>query len=88
MTKTWSFLRETYGISIPNRAHIIMAHVDEYIFLTGHSLGRVSDQVVESAHSALNKRLERSNYWVKDLESDIHGLKLYKGILHFNSYNI
>ena len=65
-----------------------MAHVDEYIFLTGHTLGRVSDQVVESAHCALNKRLERSNYLVKDLESDKHGLKLYKEILRLNSYNI
>ena len=38
VTKTWSFLHETYGISIPNKAHIIMAHVDEYIFLTGNLL--------------------------------------------------
>ena len=28
------------------------------------------------------------NYWVKDVESSQHGKKFYKGILHFNLYNI
>ena len=33
-------------------------------------------------------KLCKSNYWVKDVESSQHGKKFYKGILHFNSYNI
>ena len=63
-------------------------NVEEYILTTGKGLGRVSDQIVEACHSALNKRLMKSNYWVKDVESSQHGKKFYKGILHFNSYNI
>ena len=65
-----------------------MDHVGDYIEATNKGLGQVSDQIVEAAHSALNKRLVSSNYWVKDLESDNHGVKLYRCILHFNSYNI
>ena len=65
-----------------------MEHVGDYIIKTGHGLGKVSDQVVEATHSALNKRLTASKYWIKDLESEKHGYKLFKGILHFNSYNM
>ena len=48
------------------------------------ALGKVSDQIVE----ALNKRLVASRYWIKNVESDIHGVMLFRGILHFNSYNV
>ena len=58
----------------------MMVHVPDYIALTG--------KVVETCHSALNKRLAASKYWIKDLESDLHGKMLLRGILHFNSYNL
>ncbi len=85
---TWTLLHTKYGITIPNKVHIIMDHVGDYIEATKKGLGCVSDHIVEAAHSALNKRLVGSNYWVKDLESDRHGLGLFRCILHFNSYNI
>ena len=87
-TQNWYNLHSKYKLSIPNKVHIIMDHVGDYIEATNKGLGQVSDQIVEAAHSALNKRLVSSNYWVKDLESDNHGVKLYRCILHFNSYNI
>ena len=65
-----------------------MDHVEDFIELTGHSLARVSDQVVEACHSALNKRLERSNYWVKNIKSAMHGKKFYRHILYLSCYNI
>ena len=65
-----------------------MDHVEDYINMTDKALGKVSDQIVEATHSALNQRLVSSRYWIKDLESDIHGVQLFRGILHFNSYNI
>ena len=34
------------------------------------------------------KRLERSNYKVKNVESESHGRKLFKCVLHLNAYNI
>ena len=55
--------------------HIIMDHVEDYVLLTGKALGKVSDQIVESCHSALNKRLVSSGYHRKNLETDAHGEK-------------
>ena len=43
-----------------------------------------NDQIVEACHSALNKRLVSR----KNLDADNHGKLLYRGIVHFNSYNI
>ena len=77
-----------FFLSIPNKVHIIIDHVEDYINMTGDTLGKVTDQTVEAAHSALNKRLVQSNYLVKDKESDIHGIKFYRGICHFNCYNV
>ena len=81
-------LKLKYGIHITNKIHIIMDHVEDYVLLTGKGLGKVSDQIVESCHSALNKRLVSSGYHRKNLETDEHGEKMFSGILHFNSYNI
>ena len=84
----WSLLHHNYKMTVPNKVHIITDHVEDYIDATGHGLGTTSDQIVEACHSQLNKRLVSSNYWVKELTSEIHGIKLFKAILHFNSYNI
>ena len=65
-----------------------MDHVGDYIEMTGKSLGWVSDQIGECAHSALHRRLAISNYWVKNKETDIHCIKLFRGIVHFNSYKL
>ena len=42
----WSHLHEKYRVSIPNKdhinkAHIIMAHVEDYIVMIGYSLSTV-----------------------------------------------
>jgi hypothetical protein len=84
-SECWKKIHKNYGVNIPNKVHIIMDHVGTYIKNTGKSLGKVSDQIVESTHSALNKWLAASRYWIKDVESDLHGIMLYKGILHFTS---
>ena len=81
-------LHAIHSVSLTNKVHILFSHVFDYINLTGKGLGRVSDQIVEACHSALNKRLAASKYWIKDLESDLHGKMLLRGILHFNSYNL
>ena len=81
-------LHKNFGITLTNKIHIIIDHVEDYISETGRGLGHVTDQPVEALHSALSKRLATSNYWIKHLESEKHGQKLYRGIIHFNSYNI
>ena len=50
-------LAREHGVSITNEVHIIMDHVEEYILTTAKGLGRMSDQIVEACHSAVNKRL-------------------------------
>ena len=51
-------------------------------------LGAYTDQLVESMHQHTEKIFGRSNYHVKDIESDIHGEKLEAGVRHLNSYNL
>ena len=58
----------------------------DYYDRTGKSLTRSSDQTVESLHQEMDKVFRRSNYWVKDPLSPIHGEKLLAGVLHINGY--
>ena len=48
----------------------------------------LTDQTVEKCHQIVNSRFEKSNYYVKCLDSDIHGENLLKGIKHVNTYAI
>ena len=66
-------LHKKFGISITNKIHIIIDHVEDYISESGRGLGHVTDQTVEALYSALNKRLTSSNYWIKHLDSEKHG---------------
>ena len=76
------------GVHLTNKIHIIISHFGQYIELTGRAIGHASDQTVEAAHAAMNRRMRDSKYWVKNVESKIHGKKMHRCILHFNSYNI
>ena len=83
-----SFLHGKYGLSLTPKLHILITHVPQYIMLTGKPLGYISDQTVDMAHQLVNRRMERSNYYVKSLTNENHGKNLLKGILHVNTYNI
>ena len=83
-----SSLGHNSSIMLIHKIHIIQSHVRDYISLTGKGLGKVSDQIVESCHSALNKRLVARGDHPKKLEGDSQGEMLFRGVLHFNSYNI
>ena len=84
----WNLLTKHCGISKTLKIHIIEHHVKDYIRMTGLPLGKRTDQTTEAAHQYLNKRLLRSNYRVKDIESHVHGLKLYRCVSHMNAYNV
>ena len=68
--------------------HIINDHFNMYIERNGKAIGFYSDECIEAAHAAMNKRMSRSNYVVKDINSEKHGENLLKCVLHLNSYNI
>ena len=67
-----------------NKMHIINDHFNMYIERNGKAI----DECIEAAHAAMNKRMSRTNYVVKDIHSEKHGENLLKCVLHLNSYNI
>ena len=75
-------------ISEINNIHIINAHLEDYYDLHNESLVKVSDQTVEAAHQWLDKVIKRTGSWVKDLECDAHGEKLYRGVMTHNCYSM
>ena len=81
-------LNKSFGVSYINKFHIIESHLKYYFDSTKKPLGAYTDQLVESMHQHTEKIFSRSNYHVKDIESDIHGEKLEAGVHHLNSYNL
>ena len=59
-----------------------------YFFDTDLSLVKTTDEVCESIHQYLNDRFMTSNYYVKDLECQAQGKKLFRCVSHFNSYSL
>ena len=88
--RAWIGLREHTAMDISeiNSIHMISAHLEDYYDLHGESLVKVSDQTIEAAHQWLDKVLKRTGSWVKDLESDGHGEKLFRGVMIHNCYSI
>ena len=80
--KEYAVLREIFGITIPNKVHFLQDHLEDYLDITGESLADVDDGVVEAMHQYLDKRMSLSNYWVKNLESEAHGKKKLRLVLH------
>ena len=54
--------------------------------ITGQSLVKVSDHLVESAHQWLDKVLHTGGYYRKDFTSEEHGKKLLEGVTKHNCY--
>ena len=44
-------IHKNFGISISNKIHIIINHVEDYIAESGRGLGHVTDRTVEALHS-------------------------------------
>ena len=87
--KQWISLMTTFGIHMPVKVHIICEHLSEYFDLTGQTLRKVSDQVVESSHHKVKSFFEsHPNYNHKEKESKESGEATLAGVSHFNSINI
>ena len=85
--ESFNILHHRFGCTIPNKVHIAVTHVPEYIAKTKLALGQTSDQVIEGTHQYTNKILMGSRYWVKDLDNPLQGENLLRGVNHINSYN-
>ena len=85
--EVFDYLKFTYNQSKTPKIHTIESHVIDYIELTGKTLGSL-DQCIESVHQYFDKRLNSSQYKVKDKTKELAGDKLLKLVLHFNAYNL
>ena len=63
----WNNLHLQFGITIPNKVHIIQSHLLDYINQKKEGLGKNTDQLVESVHRAVHKRFATSSYQVKGM---------------------
>ena len=55
-------LQEGFNLSQTLKIHIIMDHLEDYFKLSGQSLLRSSDELVEATHSKLGKFEQTHNY--------------------------
>ena len=87
--KNWIQAMSTCNITMPLKVHVICAHLSDYFDITGKTLRKCNDQVVESAHHKVRVFFEsRPNYNHKNKESDESGEATLSAICHFNSINI
>ena len=77
-----------FQVSNTPKIHTINDHYVDYVKMTGRPLGLTNDQIIETTHQYVNHTMVSSNYTIRDLESEIHGEKLLRLVLHQNSYNI
>ena len=77
-----------FNMNISNKLHIIFDHLQDYYDYTNLSLIKTGDELIESMHQYVDKRMQKSNYMVKDYLNPRHGEKLYRAVLHLNGYNI
>ena len=81
-TQDWNILNKDFSVSRTNKFHTIESHVLDYTILTGKTLGETIDQVIETTHQYFNKRLDDSNYKVKNKVKEIHGKRLKQAVDH------
>ena len=85
--ESWMKLKNLNGFTIPTQVHVITDHLPFYLQKFSKTLTTTSDQTVESVHQDFNSRMTTSKYVVKNFRSRIHGLKLHKGAINYDSYN-
>ena len=79
-------LNRNFMVSITNKIHIILIHVQQFCELTGKGLGEYSEQETENAHTVFDDTWTK--YKVKDSSSSIYHQQYFKATMDFNSKNI
>ena len=87
---TWlDIMKPPYNTTMPLKIHIIVHHLSDFFVLTGTTLRKVSDQVIESAHHKVKTFFDlRPNYNHKEKESVESGKATLAGVIHFNANNL
>ena len=84
----WFKLTNFHKISTTPKLHIVLDHLCNYFDEYGVTLKTVSDELVESMHSYVEKCMNRSGYKVKSVLNPSHGKKLFRALMHVNCYNL
>ena len=79
-------LNLNFGMRETPKIHILMYLVEDFVRLTGQSLGQHSEQEVESCHQTFDKCWDK--YKVKDTSSEIFMDNLLRAVLDYNSSHI
>ena len=85
--ESYNVLVDNFGITTPNKVHLIQDHLEDYYDYTKKSLRDCCDELIEAMHQFLKKRMENSNYIVCDIQNPSHGRKLHRAVLHINGFN-
>ena len=86
-SSSWYQLQEKYKISTTPKIHIILDHLEDYFDETQITLLKTSDEIVESMHQVVYKRLMKG-YNVKDISNPTHGDRLFNLVCRINTYNL
>ena len=79
-------LQGKFQITETVKVHMIKNHVQQYITMTGRSLGTESEQALENAHSSF--QVIWNKYKVKNSQSEIYKLMYFRAIMNFNGDHI
>ena len=79
-------LKDQFTISVTNKVHVIIDHLPEYFERNKTTLLKTSDQTIEATHSKLDQFLKTHGYFRKNNDDPKSGVKLFEGILAWNSY--
>ena len=72
----WMNLKNSFGISVPTKCHIIFRHVKDFIQEKRQPIGMLSEQVVEATHSKWSNIWD--NYKVRHLHREEYGDKILR----------
>ena len=86
-SSSWSKLTSKFDISTTPKIHIILTHLEDYFDETELTLLKTTDELVESMHQHVFKRMMKG-YNVKNILSPKHGDMLLKLVLRINAYNL
>ena len=76
-------LKNSFGISVPTKCHIIFRHVKDFIQEKRQPIGLLSEQVVEATHSKWSNIWD--NYKVRHLHREEYGDKILRKEFFKNS---
>ena len=83
---SYKILELEFNVSVTNKVHIITDHLAEYMERNEATLLKTTDQTVECTHSKLDRFLKEHGYFRKNNDNVSSRVKLFNGILAWNSY--